>query len=187
MANSDTPRGLTPVRHRNGAPYNGAANLYVIPASDGTAVFIGDAVKSAGSADAEGTPTVARAAAGDAIRGVVVGVLPDTRESLPYRAASTLRKVLVADDPDLVFEIQEDSVGGALTADECGENADLIVAVGSTLTGRSRMQLDSSTHVATAAQLRILRLVRRADNEIGANAKWEVAINEHELAQTAGV
>jgi hypothetical protein len=187
MANSDAPRGLTPVRHRNGAPYNGAANVYVIPASDGTAVFIGDAVKSAGSADAEGVPTVARAAAGDAVRGVVVGVLPDTRESLPYRAASTLRKVLVADDPDLVFEIQEDSVGGALTADEAGENADLIVAAGSTLSGRSGMELDSSTHTTSSAQFRILRLVRRPDNEIGANAKWEVAINEHELAAAAGV
>lgn len=187
MANSDAPRGFTPIRHKNGAPYNGAAKLYCIPASDSTAVYIGDAVKSAGSADANGVPTVAQAAAGNAIRGVVVGIVPDTEASTVYRVASTLRYVLVADDPDLVFEVQEDSAGGALTADEVGENADIVVAAGSTVTGRSGMELDSSDHKTATAQLRILRLVPRADNEIGTNAKWEVMINEHELASTTGV
>lgn len=186
MANSDNARGLTPVRHGDGSPYTGAANVYSIPASDSTAVYIGDAVKSAGSADADGVPTVAQAAAGDTIRGVVVGVVPDTANSLIYRAASTLRKVLVADAPDLVFEIQEDSDGGALAAADVGNNADVVVGTGSTVTGRSAMEIDSSTKNTTSAQLRILRLVPRADNEIGTNAKWEVMINEHELKSTTG-
>jgi len=186
MANSDTVKGLKPIRHRNGAPYNGAANRYYIPASDGTAVYVGDAVKSAGSADADGVPTVAQAAAGDAIRGVVVAVEPETNDSTIYRVASTARYVYVADDPDLVFEIQEDSVGGALAATDVGNNADLIVASGSTDTGFSGMELDSSTKATTTAQLRILRLVPRPDNSIGANAKWEVMINEHELSSTTG-
>lgn len=187
MPNSDAPRGFTPIRHRNGAPYNGAANLYFCPASDSTAVYIGDAVKSGGSADANGVPTAIQAAAGNAIRGVVVGVVPDTDESLPYRAASTARYLLVADDPDLVFEVQEDSVGSTLAADDVGENADIVVAAGSAITGRSGMELDSSDHKTATAQLRILRLAQRADNEIGTNAKWEVMINEHELASTSGV
>lgn len=187
MANVDRVNGARPVKHLDGSPYNGAVNRYCIPASDGTAVFIGDFVKSGGSADANGVPTVIAAAAGDALRGVVVGIVPDTADSLIYRAASTLRYVLVADAPDLVFEIQEDSVGGALAVTDVGENADIVVAAGSTSTGTSGMELDSSTHATTSAQLRILGLRQRADNEIGVNAKWLVSINEHELKSTTGV
>lgn len=189
MANGNAPAGLKPVRHRNGAPYNGAANLYFVPATDSTAVFIGDAVKSAGSADAAtGVPTVAQAAAGDTLRGVVVGVVPDTAQSTIYRVASTARYLLVADDPDLEFEIQEDAVGGALALDSVGLNADLVVGSGSTATGRSGMQLDTSDVKTATAQLRILGFVQRADNEFAsANAKVRVMINEHELKATTGV
>ncbi len=186
MANVDRVRGLHPVKKIDGSQ-SGVVNTYFIPASDGTAVFIGDAVKSGGSADADGVPTVIQAAAGDTIRGVVVGIVPETSESLMYRAASTARYVLVNDDPDTVFEIQEDSVGGALAAANVGQNADLIVAAGDTASARSGMELDSSSAAGTTAQLRILGLAKRADNEIGDNAKWLVSINEHELKSTVGV
>jgi hypothetical protein len=186
MANVDRPNGLRPVKHLTGAPYNGQANKYYIPSTDGTAVFVGDAVKSAGSADADGIPTVAQAAAGDAIRGVVVGVIPVTSSSTIYREASTSRYVLVADSPDILFEIQEDSGGGALAATDVGNNADIVVGSGSTTTGTSGMELDSSTKNTTSAQLRIVELIQTADNAIGTNAKWLVKINEHELTSTTG-
>jgi hypothetical protein len=187
MANANVATGLRPVRHRNGAPYNGATNTYCIDSGDTTAAYIGDAVKSAGGADALGVPTVIQAAAGDTLRGVIVSVRPVTSASTPYREASTTRYVQVADDPDLVFEIQEDAVGGALAATEVGENADLVVAAGSAYTGRSGMQLDSSDHKTATAQLRILGFVQRPDNAIGANAKVLVSINEHELKSTTGL
>lgn len=187
MANTDRPNGLRPVRHLNGSPWNGAVRRCYVPSSDGTAIFVGDAVKSAGSADADGVPTVAQAAAGNAIRGVVTGieVLGSDLETL-YRAASTARYVYVCEDPDVVFEIQEDSVGGALAATDVGNNADIVVGSGSTTSGASGMELDSSTKATTAAQLNILALVQRPDNEIGTNAKWEVFINEHEFGSTTG-
>jgi len=187
MANVSRVAGLRPVKHISGSPYNGQCNKYYIPSSDGTAVFIGDAVKSGGSADTDGVPTVIQAAAGDTIRGVVVGVIPETADSLIYRAASTARYVLVADDPDLLFEVQEDSVGGATALVDVGENADIIVAAGSTTTGTSGMQLDSSTHGTGSAQLRIMGFIQRPDNAQGTNAKLLVKINEHELASTSGV
>lgn len=189
MANSNAPSGLKPVRHRNGAPYSGGGNLYYVPATDNTAIFIGDAVKSAGSSDAvTGVPTVAQVAAGDTIRGVVVGVIPDTAQSTIYRAASAGRYLLVCDDPDIEFEIQEDAVGGALALDSVGLNADLVVGSGSTFTGRSGMQLDTSDVKTATAQLRILGFVQRVDNEFAsANAKVRVMINEHELKSTTGV
>lgn len=187
MANVDRVNGLRPVKHLDGSPYNGAANLYYVPSSDGTAIFVGDAVKSAGSADADGVASVAQAAAGDAIRGVVVGVKPVTDESTIYREASTERYVFVADAPDLVFEVQEDSTGGALAATSVGLNADLVVASGDTAAGTSGMELDSSTAGTATAQLRILGFAQRPDNEIGDNAKVLVTINEHELKSTTGV
>ena len=44
MANTDSPFGLRPIRHRNGAAYNGAANPYYINSTYATALFIGDPV-----------------------------------------------------------------------------------------------------------------------------------------------
>ena len=187
MANADTPFGLRPVRYFSGAPYNGAANLYYVPSSDSTAIFIGDAVKLAGSADADGIPSIAQAAAGDTLIGVVVGVQADTRDSLTYRAASTERYVWVADDPELLFLAQEDSAGGALAASNVGNNVDLVVGSGSTGTGMSGMELDSSTAATTTAQVRVVRLWNSPDNAIGNQAKWLVRIVEHQNATATGV
>lgn len=189
MANVDRPNGLRPVKHLDGSPYNGAVNRYYIPASDSTATFVGDAVKSGGTADADGVPTIAQAAAGDAIRGVIVAFEPNPDNlGINYRAASTARYALVADAPDLVFEIQEDAVGGAVAITAVGNNADLVVGSGNTTSGASGMELDSSTVATTTAQLRILGFVQDPKNEVGvANAKLLVSINEHELKSTTGV
>jgi hypothetical protein len=186
MPNVDAPNGLRPVKHLDGSPFSGTANRYFVPATDSTAIFVGDAVVSAGSADADGIPTVAQASAGGNLLGVVVGIEPETDESLNYRAASTARYVFVADSPDVVFEIQEDSDGGAIAATAVGNNADLVVGSGSTATGTSGMELDSSGVGTAAAQLRILELAQRPDNEIGTNAKWLVMLNEHERKSTTG-
>lgn len=183
MANANVAFGLKPVRYASGAPYNGAVNSYFVPATDSTPLFIGDPVIIAGSADpATGASTITRATAagGNRITGVVQGFVPSPSVvSVGYRAASTDCYVLVADDPDLLFEIQEDAVGGALALASIGLNADLIAASGSTTTKRSGFQLDTSTAATTATlQLRIERFVNRADNEAAsANAKVLVRIN----------
>src|SRR4051812_6293618 len=111
MANYNAPTGLRPVRYRSGAPYNGAFNTYSVPATDATALFVGDPVIIAGSAAATGVATIPRApAAGGAyISGVIVGFEPlRTDLTVLHRAASTLRNVYVADDPFLIYEVQED-------------------------------------------------------------------------------
>ena len=188
MANTDNARGLSLARAQGSAGYTGGANKYYVPTSDGTAIYLGGVVKLAGSADADGVPSVTgNVTAGDVLVGVVVGVESDTRESTTYRAASTERYILVADDPNAVFEIQEDSTGGALAATSVGLNASLAaITSGSTTNGRSTMELDSSTAATTATlDLSILRLVPRADNEIGTNAKWQVRLNNHQFADGA--
>lgn len=188
--------GLRLVGTLRGGPHTARIRTYFVPASDGTAIFLGDAVKSGGTADsATGCPTVAQAAAGDAIRGVVVGVNPikgvtvgSENLNRNYRPASTAMYLLVCDDPDAIYEIQEDAVGGALALTAVGENADIVVGSGSTGTGLSGMQLDTSTHTSSSAQLRILNFVNRVDNvPASANAKVLVKINEDELTSTSGV
>lgn len=178
MPNSNVTFGLKPVRTKGGEIQ---IREYYVPASDSTALFVGDPVIIAGGADADGLSTVTRATAASAgrITGAVVGFRPDASViANGYRVASVAGYVLVSDDPDQVYEIQEDAVGGALAAADVGLNADLVAGSGSTVTKASGFQLDTSTKATTATlQLRVLGFQRRADNEIGANAKVLVRIN----------
>lgn len=197
MANANLPRGLVPVRHRNGAPYNGAGRIYHVPASYGTALYIGDPVIIVTDAsDANGIPTVARATAagGNYMIGSIIAMAsrPEavwTQDKGLYHPASTLGYVMVADDPDLLFEIQEDSIGGVMTVGAAGRNADLIAGTGSAVTGRSGFQLDSSTLETTnTLQLRIVEPVRSLENDpTDTYAKWLVSINLHSLLNLTGV
>lgn len=179
------PFGLSPVRHKNGAPYNGAANMYSVPASDGTALFVGDPVILAGSANADGVATITRAAAGARITGVVIGFAPvpgvttDTGINVGYRAASTLDNVLVCDDPTVIYEATEDGVGGFLAVTDVGLNVDLVAGTGSTVTKRSGYMLDSSTKATTAAGVRVEGMAQRVNNTIGTvDTVWLVTITE---------
>lgn len=191
MANIDAPRGLSPARHISGAPYNGATNEYYVPATDSTAIYIGGLVKLAGTANADGIPTVTgNVAASDPVVGVVVSVVPVTQESTIYREASTERRLLVCDDPDILFRVQEDSVGAALAAVNTGQNASLTgFTGGDTTTGLSSIEIDSSTAAVTATlDVQLLRLDPNPKNEFGANADWLVRLNDHQfINQTTGV
>ena len=182
-------KGARVVGHLYGAPFNGGVKRYKHDSGDATAIFRGDFVKLAGSADSDGLPTVIQAAAGDTqLLGVVVGFEANYADlSLLNCAASTNRVLLVADDPNTIFSIQEDSVGNNLAAADIGENADIVVGTGSTVTGLSGMELDSSDHKTGTAQLRILRLDPVPGNDVGTNAKYLVVINEHVFKTTTGV
>jgi hypothetical protein len=201
MANVDRPSGLRPVRHKSGAPYNGAANPYFIPSGYGTALFIGDPVVKSGTSNTAavkvpgagsfniGTlPEINKATAGDANRvtGVIVGFAPlATDLNKNYNAASTERVALVADDPDLVFEIQAD---GAIPAASIGLNAVFIYThSGSTTTGLSGVELDTTSDVPAADasnQMVIMRAVNREDNDTTlTHARVEVMLINHTEAQ----
>jgi hypothetical protein len=178
MANTNMARGLLPVRMADGSPYNGAVDIFYVPSSDGTALYEGDPVVLAGSADGAGVASVTRAAAAGTITGVVVGFADATSMTAGFRAASTNAYVLVAHGQDILFEIQEDGVGGAIAAADIGLNADIIVAAGSAYGKTSGVMLDTSTKATTATlPLRIRGLAQRPDNEMGTNAKVLVTLN----------
>lgn len=189
------PFGLTPVRYKSGAPYNGAANLYSVAAGETNNIFIGDPVLISGTGDAAGIPGVVRAAAGDRMTGVVVGfgqfdgasAGSTTAINRGYRTASTADYLLVADDPALLFAVEEDAVGGALATTDIGNNADLVGGTGSTVTRRSGYMLDSSTKATTTAQVRIWGFDQTIGNTIGGTGPvWLVSIVEATETPSAG-
>lgn len=190
MANVDRPAGARPVRYLGGAPYNGAATAYNVDSSNGTAIFVGDFMIR----EADGNVAPYTGTGGGSLLGVCIAAgtnaqtysTPDT-PSQRYLAASTAGTVLIADDPHVVFEIQEDNVDGtALAATDAGTNCDVLATAGSTTTGQSAHEIDRSTVNTTTAQLRLIRLVPREDNAYGDFAKWEVIINEQLYRSTTG-
>lgn len=199
MANANRPSGLAPVQYRNGSPWNGQAREYYIASNDGSAFAIGDPVDLSGTGDGNGVPGIVLATAGNnaganRILGCIVGVgtvyggaLFDPSNLNTIVAPATKTKayyVLVADDPNIVFEMQEDSDAGALAATDIGINIDLVSGVNNGYL--SGWQLDSST-VNTSAnfQMKLWGLAQRRDNAFGTYAKWLCTINLHRFA--AGV
>lgn len=194
MPNVSRINGFRPIRYKNGSPYNGAFTEYVAPAADATAIFVGDLVKLGNNADdTENYRAVAQAAASDAVIGVVVGVRVDyaNLNAAPHRVASTRRIIMVADDPNILFEAQEDGATDPLELQDLGANINFVVGAGSAVTGQSGMQIDSDTHATTATlPLKLVEASRRADNEIvadgQANTRWVVQINNHQLNASTG-
>ena len=194
MPNGNAPLGLTPRRMRTGETENGSLNEYYVDPTYATALFMGDPVIINGTGSAEGVPSVILASAGatNRITGVVVGFRPSpTIVALGYLPATTAGYVLVADNPDAEFEVQEDSVGGALAVTAIGLNANLIAAAGNTFLKRSQWMLQSnSTGTGATLQVRIVGFEQRADNEIGQYGKWLVRLNlptEQGIASGVGV
>lgn len=143
------------------------ANEYVAQST----IYKGDFLKK----NAAGT--VERAAAGDAIVGV----------ALTDAAASA--SVLVADHPEQQFRIQA-SAGEIDAQTDIGLNYEIVVGTANAAYKRSAMQLDSSTGAATATlALRLLRIEKAPENELGAQTKCIVKINKHQnaAASVAGV
>lgn len=180
MANADNPRGFQPLRHRSGGVIR--PNEYRIADDYNTAIFTGDLVKLVAGGGIE------VAAAGNRVVGVFVGChfVNDSGEqkfSKHWPASQSVQGSYaygyVIDDPNVSFRVQAD---GAVTADDVGQLADMISThAGSTTTGQSGQEVNSSTGTGTA-QLRIIDKVADPENAWGANVELEVLIWEHEFA-----
>ena len=182
MANTDNATGLSPVRSGDGSPWNGATELFFVPASDNTVTFIGAPIKLAGDADANGVPSATTATGtGQKIVGVCVSVVPNVATDPPYRLASTLRYINVRTDPNALFEVQ---CNGTLTTTMIGNTCDMSTpTTGVTARGRSLVEAILATVTASgdgSEDFTIVRLAPRVDNEVGADAKIWVRLNNHE-------
>ena len=202
MANKIAPHGFAPLRYLNGAAWNGATNVYLVPSTDGSVISVGDAVKSAAGGDANGISAVAKAAGTDTVRGVVVGVLavnPNDPSLVGTNLDLTLQNipatktkdyyVMVVDDPAVVFSLEDDGVGGLSAAAACNKNAIFVVANPVAPSQVSATTLSTASIATTSTlNLKLLGLVQAPDNAYGVNADWAVMFNLHELrGSTAGV
>lgn len=189
MANTNAPRGLVPLRDAASRPTNGGVEQFFVPATDSTALYIGDPVVKGGTADpATGLSTVTRASAGGPITGVVQGFAPDgTTNMAGYRAASTAAYVLVNTDAGQLYEIQD--TAGTIAAADVGLNANMTINAGNAYSKRSGVVLDASTKATTSTlALKIIGLRQIPNNDFGAYAKVLVKINSTtEATASAGV
>lgn len=199
MANANVAFGLRPIND-NGTPWSGQGRMVYIPASQAGNIFLGDPLVPLGGSDAFGVPAVGIASAG-ATNVVLGGFISNCNgpqgsgvtivQNTPvYRVASVASYGFVCDDPNQLYAIQEDSVGGAIAAGTGGfANGNLVAGAGSTATAFSGWQLQSSSVTAPAAtaQLKLLGLLRGPDNVLGVNAKWVVRLNLPALWSTTGI
>ncbi len=187
MANVSRPNGFRPVKHLNGSPYNGQVNIYEIVAGDNTATFVGDLVKADGGTATDVYPTAVRGGtSGEVTSGLFLGVIvgfvvdPTNLNTPQYRAASTKRLALVADSPDLIFEVMD---GGTVpcTLTLIGNNTGFMATAGSTTTGVSGMTTGTTAPTTSSAlPLKIMGIKNSPDNEsAAANQRLLVMINQH--------
>lgn len=203
FANFNGPLGLRPIQD-NGTPWNGQGRMIYFPTSQASNIFLGDPLVPLGGSDANGVPAFGLATAGatNVVAGGFIGIgngpagqgasatYTITRDLPVYRQASIANYGFICDDPNQLYVIQEDSVGGAIAAATGAfANGNLVSGAGSTVTGYSGWQLQSSSVTAPAAtaQLKLVGLLRGPDNAIGVNAKWVVRLNLPALWSTTGL
>lgn len=196
MANTDASQGFRPVDNMFGGGYTGRLKKVAFAAGDSTAAFKGSLVKYTGaSLDSDGkVPVVTLASPSDTkLAGAVVSLEPQRAGNWNtyHRAASTEVIAYIPADPKTLYQCQEDSVGGNISPSTgIGQNVNFTAESGSTVTGMSTMELDSSTAADTAAlPIRLESVVERSDidgTSSDSNATWIVSINQTAELNTTG-
>ena len=188
MANISRVNGFKPVKHFTGAPYNGQANIYEVSVSETVPIFVGDLVVRSTNASTTGLVTVkslsAAATANDVVAGVVLGAVVGivnpkldpvdgtmsagsiSLDTPQYSPATTKTFVLVADAPDIIYEVQ---ATGSYALADIGLNVDVgvLAAAGNGLvTGTSGMYVNATAPTASATRpVHVVGYVKRPDNE----------------------
>ena len=188
MANTDAPFGFVPYGKLL------SADWYPVVASYATAIFVGDWVEITNTGlvckifDGEtrmGVEIDATGAAGDEL-GAVLAILDHNGDPVKYLPASSAGDgvvagyVLVADHPLQEYLVQEDGETTPIAAASVGLNVAMISThSGSTVTGRSKQEIDSdSVNTTNTLALRILRSYK--DDTVGsAYCRWIVQPNSN--------
>ena len=180
MANKDAAFGFKPTRHLTGGLIR--TEEYAIAANYGSAIYTGQVVEAVAGGGIEA------AAAGDTQQaGVFGGVFytdPTTSKPTfkPFYAASTNAsdlKATVYADPYIVYEAQHDGTG---TAAMNHSAMDFVGTGGSTITGQSTSELDTS-EAATDNGFKQIGISNDPDNQdtssANANAYCVFNVGEH--------
>tara|TARA_B100000214_G_C23686920_1_gene498995 strand:- start:67 stop:630 length:564 start_codon:yes stop_codon:yes gene_type:complete len=182
MANIDAPFGLNPVEKIGSGP-SGKMMNYRIASGETNSIFQGDAVMP-------DSGFIQQATNNADLLGVFWGCkYDDPTTNKPtfknqYASVATNADAFVYDDPYQVFEIQGDS-GTASLDTQVMQSADLAnttALAGSTTTGVSKMELDSSDLGAPMQQMIVQGFSGNPErNQIDADghAVYKVLISEH--------
>jgi len=192
MANINAKFGLRPIGKLGSSVNNTGTTEYDILTGTTGSIFSGDPVKMVS------TCGIAVAAAGELLLGVFQGCKFTNSSGevvfspfWPTLTASSDAVAFVVDDPDATFEIQSAATGSVVQT-VVGLNADIVYAAGSTVNGRSNVDL-SGTMATGTAQCRIIGFSNDPENNalgtgsLSTNVNMIVKINEHLYAQTTGV
>ena len=186
MANIDKAFGLRPIGNLSAT---GAQKQYGYEIADNQAgtIFQGDLVVLTAGFISRFLPATHTAAVGvfngcnyiDPTTGK-----PTFKNFYPGSVNITSGKIVadVVDDPNQLFLVQCDA---GFVAANVGNNADVVGTGGSTTSGISTMELNSSTLATTAAlNLKVVGLYNDVNNDFGTNAVVVVKINEHVYGST---
>ena len=186
MANIDKAFGLRPIGNLSATGAQKQYGYEIADNQNGT-IFQGDLVVLTAGFISRFLPATHTAAVGvfngcnyiDPTTGK-----PTFKNYYPGSVNITSGKIVadVLDDPNQLFLVQCDA--GFVAAD-VGKKADVICTGGSTTSGISTMELNSSTLAVTAAlNLKVVGLYNDVNNEFGTNAVVVVKINEHVYGST---
>lgn len=188
MANQDQPNGFKPIGTLSGADYHGKMRRVAFDDGDAVVCFVGDLVRLTGTVDATGKiPVVEQSGAGEASIGVLVSLDFDADDESALmtpltRATLTARTGQVLYGQDVLYSIQEDSVGNDIEITEAGFNINIVVGTGSDVTG-SAMEIDSDSAANTSSlNMRLHYVQDTPGNSLGTNANWVVSINASQEA-----
>lgn len=196
------PFGLSAQMTGSASNFNSRATRYRVPSADGSQYSIGDVVKAASGADANGVPNVQKTAGTDTLRGVIVGVenpswntvslqgvvLDQTTTQIPATKTRDYY-VYVIDDPDANFIVQDDGItSGNLVAASANKNFSLTIAnPAQTFQLSGTVILSSSFATTNTLNCKAVGLAQYPSlpggsaNAFAAFAIWVCRINEHEL------
>ena len=185
MENTDFPRGLQvwgPLLR---------ARIYGIETNPSVAIYHGHMVetehKAVASKFGNYTVVLEEATGGlSTIVGAVIGLFDHNFDPVAYIGAAETGDdtmagyALVADHPEQEFVVQEDGDAGVCGLADAGQNADMVAtSAGSTATGLSGWEMDSST-VAVTATLALQLLNPAPGNDATVvHCDWIVKINSH--------
>jgi hypothetical protein len=196
MANTYSAFGMKPIK-------NGLVRTteYYLPTSDSSTYAIGTPVSLASGSNSSTNingkvslagqyKTIVKATGGDTasggslLLGSIIGfdsvTLAPYADYSGYRPASQERVVMVADDPNQLFEIQ---VTG-MTAADIGKNANITIAAPNASAKKDGSYLTATFDTTATFQVRVVDLKPEIGNEVGASNTQIaiVRINKHALA-----
>lgn len=183
MSATSAPRGLKPIGLLGGMPFAGSTREFLIKSGYATAIFNGDVVGLADTANSTDDGYLVREAVASEVNpiGVFLGCSytdPNTgqltfNQYYPGSIAADDIKAVVSANPFTLYEVQAD---GAIAQTQLGMTADLVqTQAGSTVTGNSGIQLDASTASVGGECWKIVDFVERVGSTIG-DAKTDVIV-----------